>query len=111
MRRPPRPTRTGTLFPYTTLLRPTLPEIAAGRRQQPRLVGGLDALGGRLHSQHFGEALDRADDRDLVAVVDHMLDEAAVDLEHVDRQALQVDRKSTRLNSSHSCAPRMPSSA
>src|SRR3546814_2839009 len=30
---------------------------------------------------------------------------------HVDLAALRADRKSTRLNSSPSCAPRMPSSA
>src|SRR3546814_8839862 len=44
----------------------TLPEIAAERRQQSRLVGGLDPFGGRFHPQHFGQALDRADDRDPI---------------------------------------------
>src|SRR3546814_7493252 len=103
-RRPPRSTRTDSLFPYTTLflsvarsddrahqrLTPVierrlaahrvreqiaLPEIAAERREQPRLVGGFDAFGGGLHPHHFGKALDCADD-------------------------CRLDRKSTRLNSS-----------
>src|SRR3546814_6175976 len=38
LRRPPRSTRTDTLFPYTTLFR-SIGEILAENRQRPRLVG------------------------------------------------------------------------
>src|SRR3546814_2709107 len=70
IRRPPRSTRTDTLFPYTTLFRSPwgldLPISEGGRG----LSGGQRTLTG-----------------------------------------LTRDRKSTRLNSSHYCATRMPSSA
>src|SRR3546814_3312422 len=41
IRRPPRSTRTDTLFPYTTLFR-------SRERRRPRLVKGLCHRGGRL---------------------------------------------------------------
>src|SRR3546814_2448423 len=48
IRRPPRPTRTDTLFPYTTLFRsrylpqwPLRKEITASSRQQPKLDNAL----------------------------------------------------------------------
>src|SRR3546814_11221157 len=74
IRRPPRSTRTDTLFPYTTLFRSL--EGAVCRADDP------------------------AEARRVVQVR----------AENGERIAL-VDRKSTRLNSSHYCASRMPSSA
>src|SRR3546814_19048807 len=72
--RPPRSTRTDTLFPYTTLFR------------------------------SLNCALDLADNG--------VLERHGVELIGASRDAIRMaDRKSTRLNSSHSCAPRMPSSA
>src|SRR3546814_4161529 len=68
LRRPPRSTRTDTLFPYTTLFR------------------SASELPFDHHLLGFRDRLRRA-------------------------QSLGADRKSTRLNSSHSCAYRMPSSA
>src|SRR3546814_10416570 len=111
IRRPPRSTRTDTLFPYTTLFRslagealqqvvvvdipytgPVLPR-ALGQAIVGRegLVQGAD-VGGALH----------------VVVAAEDVGAAAGHADHAHRVA---DRKSTRLNSSLSCAPRMPTSA
>src|SRR3546814_6638381 len=38
IRRPPRSTRTDTLFPYTTLFRSRAPQRAAGMMKGPRLI-------------------------------------------------------------------------
>src|SRR3546814_3410154 len=123
MRRPPRSTRTDTLFPYTTLFRsvqpqdPQLPAVlaAVGRDRRDRTHGqavvsaehdrhaaGIELAGGRFEhgaipGHHFVEvaiALDR-----WLPRVARALDVAAVD--HVDAARGQGDRKSTRPNSSH----------
>src|SRR3546814_14132436 len=80
-RRPPRSTRTDTLFPYTTLFR--------SRTQAPVEI----SQAGRLHRQHrlelgiveapFGVVAAQAVEHEVVQLVE------------------QEDRKSTRLNSSH----------
>src|SRR3546814_16712414 len=85
IRRPPRSTRTDTLFPYTTLFRsldPRVEETEAGLIAQRR-VGELALLD--LHID--GVAVDRRLQRGAV----------------LRRRAAQClrDRKSTRLNSSH----------
>src|SRR3546814_11365418 len=82
IRRPPRSTRTDTLFPYTTLFRSHLRLPAAGRDRDrgggsppircPRTAPGTDCL--RLLLQRGGRHL---------------------------RSRPRRDRKSTRLNSSH----------
>src|SRR3546814_7675269 len=80
IRRPPRSTRTDTLFPYTTLFRSRIWAKIAREKygsQDPR------AQMVRFHTQTGGATL----------------------------TAQQPDRKSTRLNSSHQCAARMPTSA
>src|SRR3546814_13789281 len=68
IRRPPRSTRTDTLFPYTTLFRSGLVELHPVLRARAR---DLEALDGRLAGGR------------------------------VDLESLEIDRKSTRLNSSH----------
>src|SRR3546814_15776456 len=98
IRRPPRATRTDTLFPYTTLVRSDLQPHAVRRRDRPHfdLVGGageldvppqdrVDALAGRGVIGRIVLGSDAAHDlvRQTVVVADH------------------IDRKSTRLNSSH----------
>src|SRR3546814_14077159 len=85
IRRPPRSTRTDTLVPYTTLFR--------SQGGQPR-VAQMDGRSGA--SLCPGTRLSVEDRR-----------RGRPDAEH----AGPGDRKSTRLNSSHSCAARMPSSA
>src|SRR3546814_12392151 len=75
IRRPPRSTRTDTLFPYTTLF-----------RSHQRGVGQADRMG--EHRRHAAAA-----------------DPAQLDLgrreTRIARRETDIDRKSTRLNSSH----------
>src|SRR3546814_4378757 len=127
IRRPPRSTRTDTLFPYTTLFRSLGQRVA--------VVGGHPASIGRLHGEdlverhrcHLEQLLLLVADRGIAADrLDHATDEPGnagpdglcareahvlesgvealvglVALEHPHRLALRPDRKSTRLNSSH----------
>src|SRR3546814_11014795 len=93
IRLPPRSTRTDTLFPYTTLFRShgiishnkTRP-IAASDKRRGRVVTGKE----RGHDADTPDFRDRRSAR---------------------TGSRRRDRKSTRLNSSHYCASRMPSSA
>src|SRR3546814_20558777 len=103
IRRPPRSTRTDTLFPYTTLFR-ALPEAI----DETRLLLLED---GHCLKDHAPAACNRPDLRaeatmmgtslhTLVQMVDNglgltMLPEMAI------RNGILKDRKSTRLNSSH----------
>src|SRR3546814_12205007 len=98
IRRPPRSTRTDTLFPYTTLFRSLRTKCA------------------QFASHHFGH---RATDAAVDFVEDHGRDAVQTQRGHFDRQTdarelaaggdlaqrarrlAGVDRKSTRLNSSH----------
>src|SRR3546814_14618820 len=88
IRRPPRSTRTDTLFPYTTLFRSEDGrEGAAGglghpRRGDPRASGAAESRADPASSGHPGV---RADP----------------DRRQGDPAASAGDRKSTRLNSSH----------
>src|SRR3546814_13816255 len=99
IRRPPRATRTDTLFPYTTLFR----SFGGGRQQ--------DAVGVAARGP-FRRPPDRhADSR---AFSDPAV--RGFRLYRLYRggrpsRRRRTDRKSTRLNSSHYCASRMPSSA
>src|SRR3546814_15300420 len=115
IRRPPRSTRTDTLFPYTTLsdLRPepcppeapmtafhavlldldgtlldSIPDLAHAANAM-RIELGMTALREEVVATFVGKGVDNL----------------------VRRALAGSDRKSTRLNSSHYCAPRMPSSA
>src|SRR3546814_12852709 len=105
IRRPPRSTRTDTLFPYPTLFRSTLdanarsPGPACGACACDRLsgVGGVGDGGGAPLADRDSApaartvapcpALDQCDPAGM----------AACDT----RQLYRADRKSTRLNSSH----------
>src|SRR3546814_14357925 len=139
IRRPPISTRTDTLFPYTTLFRSHFIEQqgaavrGAEKALAPRRRAGEGALlvaeQQRLeHRLGQRRAIDR--DEGAVAAARAQMDRArqhfiagpgrAVDQhgdvgggdaigERIEREAL--DRESTRLNSSHECANRMPASA
>src|SRR3546814_14634432 len=90
IRRPPRSTRTDTLFPYTTLFRSQFQALLAGVQavglevfDQAAQAGRRDTLGfEHVEAQHLG--LEAADPVHRRAFLD-----------------VRGDRKSTRLNSSH----------
>src|SRR3546814_12891275 len=96
IRRPPRSTRTDTLFPYTTLFRSDVKEAfdlvvdAADRLNLSQLIDRA-CDGQALRDGHFGERGDQGIKfrRRRAVTID-----AAIGL-------LEEDRKSTRLNSSH----------
>src|SRR3546814_7577078 len=108
IRRPPRSTRTDTLFPYTTLFRSAL-DVDAARSD----VGGDDDVD--LAVLELGDhALARlllhvavqrggveAACRQLVGQLDRLGLGAHEDQHAVEGFSLEEDRKSTRLNSSH----------
>src|SRR3546814_5408144 len=100
IRRPPRPTRTDTLFPYTTLFRsgmepPRRQRAAAGVDRQ--LAVERDARS-TLDEILCPISLAKAK---ILEPVDRVKTEAVIELRDVDVGRLQLDRKSTRLNSSH----------
>src|SRR3546814_7424852 len=96
IRRPPRSTRTDTLFPYTTLFRSArLPDhglqpVAYGARRSPRRVADgprrRAAGGGRLSGKRGARPM---------AYRHEIIEKNSVLL------VVLTDRKSTRLNSSH----------
>src|SRR3546814_10686535 len=99
IRRPPRPTRTDTLFPYTTLFRSDLlltDIVLPGSMNGVQLAAAALALRSELRVLMMsGYAEEALAEQDFLA----------------DLLRKPLDRKSTRLNSSHYCASRMPSSA
>src|SRR3546814_3094149 len=105
IRRPPRSTRTDTLFPYSTLFR----SEAAAEEDEAHLHVDVaaapvrDAAGDAGADHLVGGGGDGNRRRNADLHEQRRQQEAAAHSEQ--------DRKSTRLNSSHSCAPRMPSSA
>src|SRR3546814_3832783 len=118
IRRPPRATRTDTLFPYTTLFR----SVAVRNLKVLEELGVIGRYG-------FYEAIDFTPERvptgkrfalvrsymahhhgmTLGALGNVLFENLHVRWFHTDPHVR--DRKSTRLNSSHQCASRMPSSA
>src|SRR3546814_7793185 len=139
LRRPPRSTRTDTLFPYTTLFRSKLKAIwilctnpltslPNARKIEQALKNAKFVVVQEISNKP--QTLDYADvilpaagwaekegtmtnSERRISHLHKIIDppgEALPDAEIICRFA-QKDRKSTRLNSSHSCASRMPSSA
>src|SRR3546814_7326369 len=118
IRRPPRSTRTDTLFPYTTLFRSRPPSFNLAIRQaqgkstrhfidQPHHLGGQPPVTQlrqlELHPvTAFNPAPGIGRKR---GCVDENVPAAVIG------RAEPIDRKSTRLNSSHYCPSRRPSSA
>src|SRR3546814_19066768 len=98
IRRPPRSTRTDTLFPYTTLFR------SGHERGRDRQRGV--ALAKVEHVAHRNEAANVQIDWRLVVIVPGHTDQLGYQPPHapglfIGQQLALVDRKSTRLNSSH----------
>src|SRR3546814_1250586 len=112
IRRPPRSTRTDTLFPYTTLFRSRVRKDQEGPvAHHAAHAGGQECwlaherpilsdvcLDAEVEFRKFQHVTSTGADEVLTLAILHRLDGA-------------LDRKSTRLNSSHCCASRMPSSA
>src|SRR3546814_7752504 len=109
-RRPPRSTRTDTLFPYTTLFRSRIGELlgragqreAAAREFFPReqFAGVLLARGCDIRMTDHIAAGDRIAILDLVDQANDRGD-LRVGERNIAPFMARVDRKSTRLNSSH----------
>src|SRR3546814_19451884 len=112
-RRPPRSTRTDTLFPYTTLFRSgdeavDHPSIELVRSVDDRQVGVPAAADLALQADRAGDVLDLAGDlrQESVGIIRHEIGErgAVIAVPAVVAAAIEarrIDRKSTRLNSSH----------
>src|SRR3546814_3159545 len=98
IRRPPRSTRTDTLFPYTTLFRSRRTLAAAGEER----AGAFARRGDDRPAQVIGAAHVSASEPASIRVLDR---EYTVGVEPGERDSLmtaaKLDRKSTRLNSSH----------
>ena len=67
-----------------------LREFAAELQQHGPVFDGLDAFGNHLAAEGVGEAQHAAEDGKVVRVVEHVADEALVDLELCRRQTLEV---------------------
>src|SRR3546814_4780437 len=106
IRRPPRSTRTDTLFPYTTLFRSRLLALACRRRfRRWALRGRPEAVEHASPRLPLGRGLSRA--RAAVAgianrawIFAHLAHGSRARAKDLHRRAFR-DRKSTRLNSSH----------
>src|SRR3546814_10399791 len=116
LRRPPRFTRTDTRFPYTTLFRSAAePEIGEALTRYLaedgiRVIGGIEyhaaektESGIRLRARQNGQTVALDAERVLIATG------RTPNIEGLGLEEAGIDRKSTRLNSSHKCATRMPS--
>src|SRR3546814_2077037 len=117
IRRPPRSTRTDTLFPYTTLFRSSRTQaIEEGLHLQHDRPGAFATdrrnQEPRLLPAESGDDLLRLRPR---LVLEHQVglveDQPTRIVQHRRVALAQLDRKSTHLNSSNYCASRMPSSA
>src|SRR3546814_15996242 len=93
-RRPPRSKRTDTLFPYTTPCR-------SGEKAGVTLGEAFDVTA-RAERTRYEKLSDRSYETGQQITVKNAKAEAV---------EVVIDRKSTRLNSSHYCASRLPSSA
>src|SRR3546814_19246371 len=107
IRRPPRSTRTDTLFPYTTLFRSKQIHEAFGPLAPSRMYSrGGDGPAVRFIAVTPDDALAAADDAIEVLLEEDWRPEHVALLTTGKRHPVQVerttqDRKSTRLNSSH----------
>src|SRR3546814_18020253 len=104
IRPPPRSTRTDPLFPYTTLFRSREQadeKQAEALRELEQAKAELEESLRQLREEEMARMLAL-----LEARFRKMLDAQA----QVYEGTVRVDRKSTRLNSSHYCASRMTSS-
>src|SRR3546814_15827254 len=107
IRRPPRSTRTDTIFPYTTLFRSNLREIFGTSRVAPATIDPSAPTPARSEPIVLGVIRSSVTSTDIGLAFGF---NDAVGLAHefltreqqiVDMRLFEADRKSTRLNSSH----------
>src|SRR3546814_20250605 len=104
IRRPPKSTRTDTLFPYTTLFRSILRALGVGPPYSVIILSNLPSepafqnVGAILSDRQRGRAAHAAGCRRQLG--EHPLHRDFAKFRVGDRHQC-VDRKSTRLNSSH----------
>src|SRR3546814_7577807 len=119
IRRPPRSTRTDTLFPYTTLFRSHEDIHLSDSNYSSFNVGGgkckncnhqsTSSVGIFPTSDEMAAIWNAENDINFLIAAEEK--KIAVSKARISElKKLAADRKSTRLNSSHSCATRMPSS-
>src|SRR3546814_8369928 len=106
LRRPPRSTRTDTLFPYTTLFRSVLDTDVA------MAVDGVATFRAYQSDRFLGCGFDDIGDNHIRAPTGKNTGGSAADTAACARHDIAallqsgLDRKSTGLNSSHQCASR-----
>src|SRR3546814_7380608 len=105
IRRPPRSTRTDTLFPYTTLFRSTgadePTDALQGLFQRHHWPSGNDVLSGSGARPYLAIGRDKVEDRGLPRHLANSVQPFRIGTnENIAANAIS-DRKSTRLNSSH----------
>src|SRR3546814_7132421 len=108
IRRPPRSTRTETRLPATTLFRSTTDQGTGFVHIAPS-HGEDDFYLGQEHGLPVPDMVDP--DGRYYEHVPLFAGMAVLTADGEEGEANGADRKSTRLNSSHQCAARMPSSA
>src|SRR3546814_4691384 len=109
IRRPPRSTRTDTLFPYTTLFRSTvLPSFPPGKIMRWGVGLSLLLIMPLVHAAELRDVRlwDAPDSTRIVldvsaAAKSHVFTLGNPDRVVIDLDDMNADRKSTRLNSSH----------
>src|SRR3546814_14567845 len=111
IRRPPRSTRTDTLFPYTTLFRSSLLVAAEGRHSPTREAAHINVARWGYDEVAIITAIHHEKSHENTAYEIFYPDGPFAVLPMLPGTRSAIDRKSTRLNSSHSCASRMPSTA
>src|SRR3546814_12637057 len=93
IRRPPRSTRTDTLFPYTTLFRSStgikyLNEMAMSETKHLFISEAIQTIEDALKDRRY-------------AIAQFALSDSRNRYKSFDAERKRIDRKSTRLNSSH----------
>src|SRR3546814_2546057 len=105
IRRPPRSTRTDTLFPYTTLFRSELSGVSEQRPRWKRgltlVDGSLGELVGREYAAKYFPPSAKAKMEGLVANLKLAMADRIRTNNWMAPSTKAADRKSTRLNSSH----------